>query len=106
VHNDLKINDHYKLLREKVEAVFDGITFGEYGCTTSGTKTIRGPHVTAMIPAEKPLDPKGFKRVVELINAHLCDVEWDGNVRFVQHDGGIYGKTHMAELIMDKKEKP
>ena len=102
MHNDLKINDHWKLLRAKIEEIYPNATITEYGSTTCGQKVVRGPHVTVMIPAEKPVDPKGFQKVVWLIDEHLCDVEWDGKVKFGEVSGIWNG--HFAELILDVKE--
>lgn len=99
----MKINEHYAKLRKELNEIYEGATIGEYGCTECGGKTIRGPHITVMIPAEKELDPKGFDKVATLINDNLCDIEWDGKVHFGQC-GGIY-EGHYAELTMDKKDK-
>ena len=116
----MRIHEQWAALKKELTDLFAGATMGEYGCTTQGGETIRGPHITVMIPAEqekacpccqhktkheiqRPTE-KDISKLVGIMAKYLCDVSYDGeSCRHVQHGGGIYGKGWYYEITLDKR---
>ena len=99
----MRIKEHIAVLKETLNKIAEGATWGEYRCTEQGGEQIRGPHITVMIPAKATLAPNAFEQIVDLFNEHHSNVEWDGNIKHTNHSGGIY-KGKYYELIMDRTD--
>jgi len=95
----MRINDHWKLLREELEKVHEGMAIAEYGNTTCGMNVLRGPHVTVMIPIseEEGVSMKSLQAIVNIVDENLCSIRWDNSVEFLKSRDHLF-----CRLIMDK----
>ena len=99
----MKIHEHYKLLRTQLNDIFDEqVCITELGPTTQGGEVVRGPHIELMIPAEEAtIQPEAFQRAADLINEHLCDIKWDGYIKYGEYSGVHNG--YYYQMVLDNK---
>ena len=100
----MKIHEHYKSLRNDLNNIFGTeVDFREYGNTTCGENIIRGMHITLMIPVKGvTVGENSFQEAVNLIDENLCDITWDGIIKY--HEvSGIYNGWYY-EITLDIKE--